>query len=357
MARSEAPVSYENVAEACTSLRVIDVKPTIRRVRQELGDRGSLTTIAAHLRAWLETESEKVSAIDVYDDELAGALEGFVRRREEKAKAAMQERLAALEDACGELQEALDRALAQSSDFEADVSALRREKADLEAHIERQRLAADARREFADRRDAEVSAEVRALRQDQMQAKEEAAKAAAVATAAFARAEAADAQLAALRNENSNLRAKTGAGETTLRALERDVANAQGSARSKDDTIAVLQAELRAARDECKTAREENKALSQEQREMLERELERAEIRAENSERMSESKLGFSQHPATSAVAETYVVPDPEHEQSGYSSEMASIGKPATAAERERQIELLTRAAELRDYPLRRGRQ
>ena len=51
---ARAGVSEYHVFQAADRLKALGVNPTVEKVRRELGDTGSSTTINNHLRAWRE---------------------------------------------------------------------------------------------------------------------------------------------------------------------------------------------------------------------------------------------------------------------------------------------------------------
>ena len=92
MAR-EASITFDQVAAAAASLKAEGRKPTLRLVRETLGNIGSLTTIAVHLRSWAGNQpKEAAHDIAVPASVLAG-IQSAIAQAATEAEAAIRAEL------------------------------------------------------------------------------------------------------------------------------------------------------------------------------------------------------------------------------------------------------------------------
>lgn len=174
MAR-EASITYEQVAAAAAGMKAEGRKPSLRSIREALGNIGSLTTIAVHLRTWASNQpkesapevavpSSVLSGIQTAISQAAIEAEASIRaeltdaqqmlndvtaegERTAAALDAAEGRIGELETANAELTGRLEEAKTKASETEQRHAA---ELESLKADLQREREAAEqARTELA----------------------------------------------------------------------------------------------------------------------------------------------------------------------------------------------------------------
>lgn len=270
MAR-EATISFDQVAAAAAGIKAEGRKPTLRGVREALGNVGSLTTIAVHLRAWSGNQPKEAAPdIAVPASVLAGIqsaiaqaateaeasiraelndaqqMLGDVTAEGERTAAALdaaETRIGELEAVNAELAGRLDEAKTKASETEARHAA---EIEALKADLQRERDAAEAARtEFAK---AELRLEsMPRLEKDLEDARAEAKAATGRAGQAERKLAAADASLAAASADLERDRAALAGVQLEIKEIRQAKEQAEAKAADLAKSVAVCCAKLEAS--------------------------------------------------------------------------------------------------------------
>lgn len=239
MAGREPTISYEQVSAAAAEIKASGRKPSLRGVREALGNVGSLTTISRHLQGWLGSQPKEgksdiaipatvVAGIQAAISQASIDAEATIRaelvetqqmladvttesERTATALEAADTKLAELETARADLAGRLDEAKVKAQESEARHAA---EIASLKAELERERQAAEAARTELAKAQLRLEAMPR-LEKDLDVARQEARENGARASEAERKLAGAEASLAAAtadlardRNEVSSLKAE-----------------------------------------------------------------------------------------------------------------------------------------------------
>lgn len=129
-------ITETQVHEAARQLDARGQKPTIRAIREHLGE-GSLTTIMRHMQTYNpETVEGAIEAPD-YPEELASTWAAVWRDCYAAARKLFEEERAELESQAKASAEALEQIGALADEYSQEVQALRAECAGLRAEVER----------------------------------------------------------------------------------------------------------------------------------------------------------------------------------------------------------------------------
>ena len=166
------PLTEEEIHAACDRLahRLDTDRPTLDQVYEEVGRRGSRTTISKYRRSWLEQHQERLAddpllersfaGLKQFHEEVRRELEASFAARAQALKAEIEQRdqaMGELEDQLEETREARDQALQRVTALEHDVRRLSEERQDAHDTIERQAQALRDHETTLAARDAEIA--------------------------------------------------------------------------------------------------------------------------------------------------------------------------------------------------------
>lgn len=277
----ESTVTFEQIAAVADGMKLENIKPTSRAVRERLGNTGSMGTINKLLGRWKAGQERQVSAalalppalqrvlLEFMDNELTSArttLEAELADQQQEAAdlATENERQVVENDAQAEAIEALRAEVAEhkgrAGQLEADLSTARDEAARERggAELARTELAkAQLRLEAMPRLEADLVAARASLDA------ERAARVAAEQSAAVLSARLESAERRATEEEGRTTKAEAATAQATVKAeaLARDLTKVSEAAREEAaEHVARLEAETRRATEaEARTAKREAK--------------------------------------------------------------------------------------------------
>jgi colicin import membrane protein len=265
-------ITSEQVAQAADSLLGEGQQPTIKAVRERLGDTGSPNTIHKHLTAWRAARPPATAAAPELPASLAGAIAAEIERATAAARAEIEARLIQAQTEAADLAQAGEALEAEREALTEQVAALATERdtlsgkaaqqaADLDAQaqrIEREQSAAEsARVELATarlriegdaERRAEQTAEIQRLRA--ALETETAARVAGEQSAAVLAS-----QLAELRGQVEELRTVRTRLESERDQAREQAHQAQGAAREQARQMEQQSAQLTQQATEIQTLR------------------------------------------------------------------------------------------------------
>lgn len=137
----EATITHEQVAAAADALKSTGVSPTLRAVRQRLGDTGSMGTISKHLQTWKESQERETAAALILPPGLQRAILEFMRNELSAARLPLETDLAEQQQAAVDLASENERLLEKIQDLMVQIDGLVAGKASAEGKA--QQLAAD----------------------------------------------------------------------------------------------------------------------------------------------------------------------------------------------------------------------
>lgn len=398
------PVTFEEVAAAADAIGQQGEKVTIERVRQAVGGGGNQAVMdhlarykelrrkgaqfAAGAPGGLMSEALKAGLSHIIDEE--------IRRQRDAAQAAVQEQLGELQEACAaleaDLKVATKAAFEQEADLEKMAAALAGAQRDMAAERQQSALARE-----------KLLGQVETLSGQNQRLQEAAGQAQEAAVEARVKDAGQGAQMAALQAEVKRLREASDGARAQVAQAEQKAAVAQTQAAGKDELLQVLQAQLREAQmrgrdlvDEARRSHARAQTAEEAQRKLQHR-LDAAHTEARSDAQATRDKrpIGMGHgnaqprqsQPRESASQTPERAPSPTHHghrhakapgdtqatpsmapQVGASpatpherermieacmgpskpSIMRHLGKPDNDAERERQKQLLVKAANLR---------
>ena len=100
---ARAGVTYEQVATIADRLSKAGQTPTIRALREELGDTGSPNTIHRHLNVWRERQPAADATQAALPQGLISAIAAEIKRATAQARVELEERLARVQTEANEL--------------------------------------------------------------------------------------------------------------------------------------------------------------------------------------------------------------------------------------------------------------
>lgn len=153
-------ISYEQVAAAADALVGVGQAPTIKAVRERLGNTGSPNTIHRHLSVWREARPQVTAVVSELPANLAAAIAAEIERATAQARAEVEGRLAQAQAEAVELAATGETLEVERDALVEQVAALTRERdtlagkaaqqaADIEVQaqrIEREQQAAESAR-------------------------------------------------------------------------------------------------------------------------------------------------------------------------------------------------------------------
>lgn len=159
-------ITKDQVIKACVELKALGKKPTIRSVREHLGDTGSPNTIHRFLTAWLEEQPAVAAVAPTLSAGVVNAIAAEMVRAVDEARAPLQAQLADQQTAAGELAKAGEALEAERDGLQEQVATLTTERdthagraAQLESDvIEAGRLVDQVRAELGQRIEQEQQA-------------------------------------------------------------------------------------------------------------------------------------------------------------------------------------------------------
>jgi len=157
---ARAGVTYEQVSAVAEELTAKGLQPTIRLVREWLGDRGSPNTIQRHLSAWREARPAVGSTVLELPSALSVAIAAEISRAAAQARSEIEGQLAQAQLEAADLAMAGEALEAERDAFIGQMAGLTTERdtlagkaaqqaadlAELSARLEREQQAAEAAR-------------------------------------------------------------------------------------------------------------------------------------------------------------------------------------------------------------------
>lgn len=249
-------ITFEQVAAVADALAGEGLQPTIRAVRERLGDTGSPNTIHKHLTAWREARPVAAAAAPELPQALTAAIAAEIERAASQAR--------------GEIEGRLVQAQAEAAELAAAGEALEAERDELAEQVvaltsERDTLAGKAAQQAADLTDA----------QQRIEREQQAAESARLEVAT-----------ARLKIEAQAERVSEQASE--IERLRAALTEAQQGRTAAEQQAAVLAAKLEAAADRINRA--------EERAEQLERQAEKTaqqhtDARAESAQEIRQAQV------------------------------------------------------------------
>ena len=257
-------ITYGGVVAAADVLTARGEPPTIRAVRAELGNTGSLSTIRTHLAKWRDSQRQAREEAETLPDEVLATMRQAIAQARTAGRAETEALLAQAQSESGLLVDDLERLEAERDDAVA------------------QQHSAQAERDEARGALAEASREIHRLRSDLERER---------AGAETARVDAAElrARLATVTEQRDDARETSRLAQEQRDAVQAQaqearqaaaVADAEG--RAAQEQLAALREDLAAARDAIKQATEDHRAEVKALREQSRADLAKAQERAEN---------------------------------------------------------------------------
>jgi chromosome segregation ATPase len=246
MAGREPTITYDQVAAAASEIKASGRKPSLRNVREALGNIGSLTTISRYLQAWNDGQPKEHKVdINIPPAVLTG-IQAAISQASVEAEATVRAELVDTQQALADITAEGERTAALLDGAETKITELEMARADLAGRL-------DEAKAKAAEGETRHAAEIELIKGDLARERQ---------AAEAARTELAKAQLrleAMPRLEKDLDDARREARENGARAseAERKLAGAEAS-------LAAMTADQVRDRDELKTMKIENKALAAE---------------------------------------------------------------------------------------------
>ena len=298
------PITYDAVAQICSTLTQDGNRPTVRRVQSEVG--GSNTTILNHLRRWQDTQraaGAQSTKDNPFTESLRAALLAWGEERTAQLREQSDGRIAELEELYAAAQDGWEQAEARIGVLEEQVQVgeVQGRAANLQAEADLQKLeqrlaVAEARAEGAESLLGEL--------QDRLAREQQGAESHAVAAAeSRIKAETAVGRAAALAAENETLRAEHKTLTRTHAEAEQRAAVAEERARNRDEQLAELRRNLE-AQAQRSTESQDNALTAARELAAAQRELLVCQNEVAAWERREEARLAKLQAPASAPKSE-----------------------------------------------------
>lgn len=131
-------VSFEQVAAVADGLVGDGLQPTIRAVRERLGDRGSPNTIHKHLTSWREARPVAAAAAPELPQVLSAAIAAEIERAASQARGEIEGRLVQAQSEAADLAAAGEAMESELDELREQVAALTGERDTLAGKAEQQ---------------------------------------------------------------------------------------------------------------------------------------------------------------------------------------------------------------------------
>ena len=156
---TRAGIQFEQVAAVADALMGEGQPPTIRAVRERLGDTGSPNTIHKHLATWREARPVAVAAASVLPQALTAAIAAEIERAASQARGEIEGRLVQVQTEAAELAVSGEATEAERDALAEQVAALTTERDTLTGRAAQQAadLAEQARRIEREQQAAEAA--------------------------------------------------------------------------------------------------------------------------------------------------------------------------------------------------------
>lgn len=154
-------VTFEQVVACADALAGEGVQPTIRAVRERLGDKGSPNTIHRHLSAWRDARPLVSSVTQELPQALSAAIAAEIERASARSRAEIEQRLVQAQAEATELAAVGEALEAERDGLQDQLTALTSDRDTLEGKAQQQASdLADARRRVEREQQAAESARV-----------------------------------------------------------------------------------------------------------------------------------------------------------------------------------------------------
>jgi chromosome segregation ATPase len=129
-------INFERVAAAADALVEEGKQPTIRAIREKLGQTGSPNTILRHLKVWREAHPAPVAEAPELPKALSSAIAFEIERAQAKARAEFEERLQQAQEETDQLANVADALETERDELAAALATLTRERDMLSGKVE-----------------------------------------------------------------------------------------------------------------------------------------------------------------------------------------------------------------------------
>lgn len=243
MAR-EATINFDQVAAAAAGIKAEGRKPTLRGVREALGNVGSLTTIAVHLRAWAGSQPKEAAPDIAVPASVLAGIQSAIAQAATEAEASIRAELNDAQQMLGDVTAEGERTATALDAAEIRISEFETANAELAGRL-------DEAKTKACETEARHAAEIDAVKAD-LQREREAAEAARTELAkAQLRLEAMprlEKDLEEARAEAKNASNRAGEAERKLAGAEASLAAASFDLERERNALAGLQVEIKEIR-------------------------------------------------------------------------------------------------------------
>lgn len=243
MAR-EATINFDQVAAAAAGIKAEGRKPTLRGVREALGNVGSLTTIAVHLRTWAGNQPKEAAPDIAVPASVLAGIQSAIAQAATEAEASIRAELNDAQQMLGDVTAEGERTAAALDAAEIRIGERETANAELAGRL-------DEAKTKASETEARHTAEIDAVKAD-LQREREAAEAARTELAkAQLRLEAMprlEKDLEDARAEAKALAGRAGEAERKLAGTEASLAAATADLERERKAIDTLQGEIKEIR-------------------------------------------------------------------------------------------------------------
>jgi hypothetical protein len=147
----EALIAYEQVAAVCDAMKAAGSKPTLRSIREQLGNVGSMGTISRLMQEWKVGQERKIASAMTLPHALQGAILDFMGQELAAAKAILEAELAEQRQEVSDLATENERQTIEIEEKNKTIITLRAELASLQGRLGQMITDLTANKEEADR--------------------------------------------------------------------------------------------------------------------------------------------------------------------------------------------------------------